>query len=658
MYAVPTGWRSGQRRIVISASEGDGLSQLQGAYSAKFASADEVFANIHRGDRIFVGTGCGKPQYLVDEMVRYVEGHPKALFDAEVLHVWTLGVSPYLREEFKHNFRHTSFFISGSSREAINQGQADYTAIYLSQVPDLFYRGIIPIDVALVQTSTPDRYGFLSLGISVDIVRAAIDCAKLVICQVNANMPRTHGDSFVHIDNVDFIVPHDESLMEYEAEAADEIADQIGKYVSRLIEDGDTLQVGYGRIPNAILSNLGTKKHLGVHTELLSDGIVELMRQNVIDNSEKSIDRNKTVAAFCMGKRTTYEYLSDNPAIEFKPVEYTNNPSIIAQINRMTAINTALQIDLTGQATAESLGKYFYSGIGGQADFMRGAILAPEGKAILVIQSTAKNDEVSRIVPYLSEGAGVTLTRGDVHYVVTEYGIAYLHGKNTRERAMELISIAHPKFRTWLLREAKALNLIYKDQAFIPGERGQYPEKLETYRTTKKGVEIFLRPVKLADEPLLKEFFYSLSDRSIYRRFISVRKDMPHERLQEFAVIDYTKEMVVLAVLPNEERDAVVGVGQFGVDVQSHTAEVALVVRDDQQNRGIGTELLSYLTYLAKRQGLLGFTAEVLVDNQPMLHLFEQGGFEIEKRREANVYELRLLFALCHEDSVSHRYPI
>jgi len=634
-----------QRRIVINASEGDGLSQLQEAYSAKFASADEVFANIHRGDRIFIGTGCGKPQYLVDEMIRYVEGHPKALFDAEVLHVWTLGVAPYLREEFKRNFRHTSFFISGSSREAINQGQADYTAIYLSQVPDLFYRGIIPIDVALVQTSVPDRYGFMSLGISVDIVRAAIDCAKLVICQVNANMPRTHGDSFVHIDRVDSIVPHDEPLMEYEAEAADEIADQIGKYVSRLIEDGDTLQVGYGRIPNAILSNLGTKKHLGVHTELLSDGIVALMRQNVIDNSEKSIDRNKTVAAFCMGTRATYDYLSDNPAIEFQPVQYTNNPSIIAQINRMTAINTALQIDLTGQATAESLGKYFYSGIGGQADFMRGAILAPEGKAILVIQSTAKNDEVSRIVPYLNEGAGVTLTRGDVHYVVTEYGIAYLHGKNTRERAMELISIAHPKFRTWLLREAKALNLIYKDQAFIPGERGQYPEELETYRTTKKGVEILLRPVKLADEPLLKEFFYSLSDQSIYRRFISVRKDMPHERLQEFAVIDYTKEMVVLAVLPNEEREAVVGVGQFGIDVLSHTAEVALVVQDDQQNRGIGTELLSYLTYLAKRQGLLGFTAEVLVDNQPMLHLFEQGGFEIEKRREANVYELRLLFA-------------
>ena len=238
----------------------------------------------------------------------------------------------------------------------------------------------------------------------------------------------------------------------------------------------------------------------------------------------------------------------------------------------------------------------------------------------------------------------MTLTRGDIHYVVTEYGIAYLHGKNVRERAMELISIAHPKFRPWLLREAKTLNLIYKDQAYIPGERGQYPEELETYRTTKSGLEIFLRPVRLSDEPLLKDFFYSLSDQSIYRRFISARTDMPHERLQEFVVIDYTREMVILAIIGDEENPLVVGVGQYGIDEQTHTAEVALVVRDDYQNKGIGTELLNYLTYLAKRQGLHGFTAEVLVSNQPMLHLFEKAGFTIEKRREAGVYELRMLF--------------
>ena len=633
------------RERAIEAKECSNLTGIREAHPEKFVTPERAFAaTIHRGDRIFVGTACGKPQYLVNELVRYVEANPKAVSDTEVLHVWSLGLAPYLREEFQRNFRHSTFFISGMTRDAVNQGLADYTPIFLSQVPDLLYRGILPIDVALVQTSPPDRHGFMSLGISVDIVRAAVDRAKHVVCQVNAGMPRTHGNSFLHVKDVDFLIPHDEPLLEYEIEVPDEIAHQIGRYVARLVEDGATIQVGYGRIPNAILANLRGKKHLGVHTELLSDGIVELMKEGVIDNTEKPIIRNKTVAAFCMGKRSTYEFLSDNPAIEFRPVEYTNNPSTIAQIRKMTAINTSLEIDLTGQATAESLGKLFYSGIGGQADFMRGAILAPEGKSILVLESTAKDGEVSRIVPALSEGAGVTLTRGDVHYVVTEYGIAYLHGKNTRERAMELISVAHPKFRPWLLKEAKARNLIYQDQAYIPGEKGQYPEELETLRTTRKGLEILLRPVRIADEPLLKEFFHSLSDQSIYRRFISVRTDMPHERLQEFVVIDYTKETVILAVIEHEEQPIVIGVGQYGIDESTHTAEVALVVRDDHQNQGVGTELLSYLTYLAKRKGLLGFSAEVLVDNQAMLHLFEQGGFAIEKRRDAGVYELKMLF--------------
>jgi RimJ/RimL family protein N-acetyltransferase len=326
-------------------------------------------------------------------------------------------------------------------------------------------------------------------------------------------------------------------------------------------------------------------------------------------------------------------------------VDYTNNPLVIARHDNMTAINSALEIDLTGQASAESLGKTFFSGIGGQADFMRGAVLARNGKTILALPSTANNETVSRIVPFLREGAGVTLNRGDIHYVVTEYGIAYLHGKNVRERAMALIAIAHPKFRPWLIQEAKKLNLIYKDQAFIPGKRGEYPEELETYRTTKSGLEILLRPVKISDEHLLKDFFYALSDTSLYRRFISMRKDMPHERLQEFVVIDYTKELVILATIQKEEGvEEVVGVGQYAIDERTNTAEVAFVVRDDYQGQGIGTELLAYLTYLAKRQGLHGFTAEVLEENRPMLHLFEKMGFDIEKRRSEGVYELKMTF--------------
>jgi RimJ/RimL family protein N-acetyltransferase len=275
---------------------------------------------------------------------------------------------------------------------------------------------------------------------------------------------------------------------------------------------------------------------------------------------------------------------------------------------------------------------------------MRGAILSQGGKTILTLQSTATGGEVSRIVPFLREGAGVTLTRGDVHYVVTEYGIAYLHGKNIRERAMDLIAIAHPKFRPWLIKEARELNLIYRDQAFIPGERGAYPEKLETYRTTRTGLRLFLRPVRISDEHLLKDFFYSLSDTSMYRRFISTRKDMHHDRLQQFVVIDYSKEMLVLAVIEKDGEEMIAGMGQYYIDEATHAGEVAFVVRDDYQKQGIGTELLAYLTYLAKKDGLHGFTAEVLMDNMSMLVLFEKMGFTIERRAEAGVYELKMSF--------------
>ncbi|RJP33686.1 MAG: GNAT family N-acetyltransferase [Actinobacteria bacterium] len=621
------------------------MAKMRERYPDKFLPEKKIFARIRRGAHLFIGTGCGEPQHLVNMLAEYVRSNPKAVFDAEVFHVWTLGVAPYADDKFQRNFRHNSFFIGETTRNAVNEGLADYTPIFLSQVPDLFRRGFIPIDVALVQTSPPDRNGYMSLGVSVDITKAAVEKAALVICQINASMPRVHGDTFIHIDDVDLAVHCDEPLLEYAPVISDELADQIGKYVAQLIEDGDTIQVGYGSIPNAILVNLEDKKHLGVHTELVSDGIVNLIKKGIVDNSMKTLDRGKTVATFCMGTRETYEFLDDNPSIDFRTIDYTNNPLNIAQQRNMAAINSALEIDLTGQASAESLGKVFYSGIGGQADFMRGAVLAPGGKTILALPSTAEGGEVSRILPMIREGAGVTLNRGDVHYVVTEYGIAYLHGKNVRERAMELIAIAHPDFRSWLIEEAKRNNMIYKDQAFIPGKAGEYPEELEIFRGTASGAEILLRPVKISDEPLLKDFFYSLSDKSLYRRFVSTRQDMPHDRLQELVIIDYSKEMVILAMLQDEDGvETLAGVGQYSVNEGTHTAEVAFVVKDEYQDMGIGTELLSYLTQLAKRQGLHGFTAEVLAENKPMMHVFEKAGFDIEKSITSNVYELIMSF--------------
>jgi acyl-CoA hydrolase len=523
--------------MAVTGATNKKIEKMRALYPEKFPGEERIFSTIHPGNRIFIGTGCGEPQYLVGALIKYVQSHPKAVFDAEVLQVWTLGVTPYADAKFKDNFRQNSFFIGKNTREAVNQGLADYTPVFLSQVPDLFRRKLVPVDVALIQTSVPDDHGFMSLGISVDIVKAASESASLVIAQVNAQMPRVLGETFIHIDDVDFVVPYDEPLLEFEAVVSGELAQKIGSYVARIVQDGDTIQVGYGSIPNSILAHLKNKQHLGVHTELLTDGIVELMQQGVIDNTQKDLNRGKTVAAFCMGHRATYEFLDDNPMIEFRPVDYTNNATVLARQRNMTAINSALEIDLSGQATAESLGKTFFSGIGGHADFMRGALLSPGGKTILALQSTAENGTVSRIVPLLAQGAGVTLTRGDIHYVVTEYGIAYLHGKNIRERAMDLIAIAHPKFQEWLIEEAKKLSLIYKDQAFFTGARGQYPEELETYRTTRTGLRLLLRPVKLGDEPLLKDFFYALSNNSMYRRFISLRTDMHHDRIQSYIAI-------------------------------------------------------------------------------------------------------------------------
>ena len=618
------------------------LERFRARYPEKFLPEEEVFAHVRRGDRIFLGTACGEPQHLVQALTDYVKAHPKAFFDAEIIQVWTLGVAPYTDERLKSNFRLNAFFVGPNTRSAVNEGLADYTPIFLSQVPDLFNRRVLSIDVALVQTSPPDRHGYLSLGISVDIVKAAAASARLIIAQVNPQMPRVQGDGFLHIDEVDYLVPFDEPLLEYRPSVPDAIAERIGRYVARIVEDGDTIQAGYGSVPNAIMSALRRKKHLGVHTELLTDGLVDLIRAGVIDNSRKTVDRGQAVTSFCMGSRETYDFVHCNPAIEFRTIDYTNDPVVIARQERMCAINSALQIDLTGQATAESIGRSFYSGIGGQADFMRGAILARGGKSILALQSTAEDGAVSRIVPFLPEGAGATLNRGDVHYVVTEYGIAHIHGKNVRERAMDLIAIAHPAFRHRLVEEARRLHLVYGDQEFVPGERGEYPEHHEARKTTKTGLPLLLRPVKISDEPALKDFFYSLSDQSMYRRFMTPRRDMPHERLQEFVAIDYGREMVILACPDEGTRSPVLGLAEYYIEEDGLTANVAFAVTDAYQNQGVGTELLAHLTQIARKQGLHGFTAEVLRENEAMLRVFEKMKFPLEMATSGDVYKLRI----------------
>ncbi len=622
----------------------DHLEKFKKLYPEKFIPEEKLFGRIRRGNSIFIGTACGEPQHLLASLVHHVESASHTIYGTQILHVWTLGVAPYANKKFKMNFRHNSFFISDSSRQSINEGMADYTPVFLSEIPSLFRRGIITIDVALVQLSPPDADGFMSLGVSVDIVKSAMEQARLVVAQVNSHMPRVRGDSLVDIHDVDFIIPYDEPILEYTTDPPGEVTEKIGGYVARIVQDGDTIQVGYGTMPNAILTHLSGKRDLGVHTELLSDGIIDLMKKGVVTNAKKSMDRKKTVASFCMGSRDTYKFLNDNPAFDFRPIDYTNSLFVIGRQANMTAINSALEIDLTGQATAESIGEIFYSGVGGQADFMRGSALAPGGKSILAMRSTSTDESHSRIVPSLSGGASTTLIRGDVHYVVTEYGTAYLHGKNIRERAMALISIAHPKFRPWLIEQARGRGLIYRDQAFIPGVAGNYPERLETYRSTRTGLPLFLRPVKISDEDFIKGFLYSLSDKSIYTRFFANMIHMPHNILQKYVIIDYSKEVLMLAIIERQGVEEIAGIGQYIIDKDTHTAAAAFLVGDTWQNRGVGIVLLEYLTEIAKKDGLLGFSATVLAENKAMLHLFESMDFQMEKRLESGVYELTMGF--------------
>jgi acyl-CoA hydrolase/GNAT superfamily N-acetyltransferase len=628
----------------MAAGREDHLEKFKKLYPEKFISEEALFGQIRRGNSIFIGTACGEPQHLLGSLIRYVENASHTIYGTQILHVWTLGVAPYADKKFRRNFRHNSFFISDSSRHSVNEGLADYTPVFLSEIHSLFRRGIITIDVALVQLSPPDSDGLMSLGVSVDIVKSAVEQARLVVAQVNSYMPRVRGDSFVDIRDVDFIMPYDEPLLEYTPEPPGEITEKIGKYVARIVQDGDTIQVGYGTMPNAILTHLSDKRDLGVHTELLSDGVIDLMKKGVVTNAKKSLDRKKTVASFCMGSRQTYKYLNDNPAFDFRPIDYTNSLFVIGRQANMTAINSALEIDLTGQATAESIGEIFYSGVGGQADFMRGSALAPGGKSILAMRSTSADESHSRIVPSLSPGASATLIRGDLHYVVTEYGTAYLHGKNIRERAMSLIAIAHPKFRPWLIEQARGRGLIYRDQAFIPGQAGVYPERLETYRSTRTGLHLFLRPVKISDEDLIKGFLYSLSDKSIYTRFFYSMIHMPHNILQKFVVIDYSKELLMLAIIERQGVEEIVGMGQYTIDADTHTAATALLVGDAWQKRGIGIVLLEYLTEIAKKDGLLGFSAVVMAENKAMLHLFERMDYQMDKRFESGVYDLTMGF--------------
>ncbi len=601
---------------------------------------EEAVGKIPSGRRIFLGSGAASPLRLLEALARPDVGPD----DAETVGILTLGAHPLAAPEMADRFRHNALFIGPNMRAAVQAGRADYTPIHLHEIPDLFRpEGNLPLDVALVAVSPPDKAGFVSLGVSVDVVRAAVDHASMVIAEVNPNMPRTHGDSFVPIERIDAFVLSDEPIPELESPPPGPIEHRIGALVADLVEDGDTLQLGIGKIPDAVLAALSDKKDLGVHTEMLSDGVAGLAQKGIVNGRRKTLHRRKIVASFAMGSKKLYDFIDDNPECEFRGCDYVNDPVVIAQNHRLMAVNSALQVDLTGQVCSDSQGSRFYSGVGGQVDFIRGASMCKGGKPIIAMPSTAKGGEVSRIVPNLAEGAGVVTSRADVHYVITEYGVAYLHGRTVRERALELIHVAHPKFRAWLLESIQDRAYLYRDQPRTP-LLAEYPEQRESNMVLRDGTKLRLRPLRATDEELLRDMFRRCSEETVHRRFLSAVRSIGHADLRDFLDIDYQNRYGHVVMHGPPGHGKMIALAQYSYDPQTGLADVAFTVEDDWQHRGIGTTLLQALLDVAKTNIAEGVTAHVQVENSPMLKVFHRCGFPVETKLEEGQYTLKIHF--------------
>jgi acyl-CoA hydrolase/GNAT superfamily N-acetyltransferase len=609
-------------------------------YKDMIATPGQAVSHLRPGQRVFIGTGCGEPK----ELVKALTDRAPKLADMEIIQLLTLGEAPYAHKKLADCFLVNSFFVAENIRELIQEGLGKYTPIFLSDIPRLFSSGQLPLDAALIQVTPPDERGRVSLGVSVDIVKSAAENASLVIAQVNSQMPRTLGDSFIDIYDLDFLVPANIPIFEATSPESTEVTREIGKRIAALVEDGSTIEVGIGRIPHTAVDFLKEKQNLGVHTEMFTDNIIDLVESGAVTGVKKTLDRGKIVASFCFGTQRLYDYIHNNPLFSFRPTEYVNDPFIIAKQYKMVAINTALEIDLTGQVCADSLGTKFYSGIGGQVDFNSGAARSYGGKAIIALPSTTADGATSRIVSKLSPGAGVVTTRGDVHYVVTEYGVAYLHGKSVRDRALALISIAHPRFLETLLKEAIEAKYLRKELADAGESFVIAPYEAKTSLLLDDGTKINFRPIHPTDEPKMKDLLYTLSQDAVYSRFMTHVQRFPYKQIKDFVFINHRKEVAIVGVLPEAHGEDIIAVGRYYLDPRTNRAEVAFVVRDEWQGRGIGKFLFRHLTTIAKRHGITGFTAEVLRENKRMQAVFNNSELRVRSKLNDDIYSFEMDF--------------
>jgi acyl-CoA hydrolase/GNAT superfamily N-acetyltransferase len=598
-------------------------------YDRKKVSPKQIKDIIRPGSRVYIETGCSEPQYLVKELIL----ENKELSDVEIYTSIPLSAYTDFGGEYGSRFRIKSFFISPNVSSAFEEGSADHMPLSSIGLTKLFSQGYIRINTVIIQLSPPDKQGFMSLGITVDLVKIIIEKSDVVIAQINSHMPRTFGDGFVHINKVDYIIEKDEPLLEIAQEDQDSETLKVGENIARLIDDGSTIQVGFGRIPNSALLALKNKKDLGVHSEIITDEICNLMNEGIITNIRKDADNGKTVASLCIGTSKIFEFVNDNPSVEMKNLSYTTDPQNILSHKKMIAINGAVEIDLTGQSCVGLSDQFGYFGALGQATYNRTAMLCEGGKGIIALRSTSRDGKFSRIVPeFTDKKIGIITTQADIHYVVTEFGHVDLFGKSIRERALALITIAHPKFRTWLLQEAKRLNYVFKDQ-FLPPDSALYPEKYER-ELFMRGEKLMVRPVKITDERGIQDLFYTMSRHDKFYRFLRNVSALHHQQAQPLVSSDYINSMALVVMHSSLKEEGIIAVAHIAREIKEDmhdVCEFAAMVHPNWQNIGIGTFLLKYILSIAHDMGFRKMIAYIWEDNVQMLKVFSKTGLPLRQ---------------------------
>ncbi len=608
-------------------------------YQDKIISAANAAKLIRPGQHVFVGTACATPRTLVAAL----ENLPNPPDDVELVHFITTDAVPHRERWSATHYRHRTFFVSSDIRAAVKQGLAEYVPISIAQIPKLMALGRIPIDVALIQVSLPDEFGYVSLGISVDVIPAALERATRVIAEVNPLMPRSMGYSTVHLSQIHHLTPVDTPVTEYLHPAVKvEAVERIARYIASLIEDGSTLHIGLGRIPNEALKYLEDRRDLGIHSDVITDAIIPLLEKGILTGRKKTDQRGKIVTSFAIGNRRLYDIINSNPLFFFEPIDMVCRPNMIASQHKMVSVTQAFAMDLTGQVCSDQFEGEYYGGVAAQGEFLRGAARSPGGKPIICLLSTTDDGETSRIRSALHAGEGVVIPRADVHYVITEYGIAYLFGKSIRERAIALIEVAHPKFRAWLLEEAKRLGYAPTDQRLE--NLHAYPVEEERTLTLKNGRAVLVRPATSSDAAAIRELFHHLSKNDVYTRFFQRVQGLSNREVQRLCNLNYETEVAFIATTGPREHEQIVGQACYFLNPSTNLAETAFIVEPSWQGSGLGSALQRRLMEHAKARGIRGFIAEILPENKKMISLAKNCCDHVATERDEETLHVTMIF--------------